>query len=59
MAPECVHNKTLGLYSDIWSLGVMCYQLIAGLLPFRGGSDYLVFRMSTEARYNDHWEILP
>ena len=24
---------------------------MTGLLPFRGGSDYLIFRMSTEARF--------
>ena len=52
MAPECVRNKgSPTLASDIWSLGCLLYQLETGLLPFRGASDYLVFRRSTEARY--------
>ena len=61
MAPECVRNKgEPSLSSDIWSLGCMLYQLETGLLPFRGASDYLIFRRSTEARYKTdfHPEIL-
>ena len=59
MAPECVRNQKVGLEADIWSLGCILYQLISGLLPFRGGSDYLIFRRSTEARYNDHLSCIP
>ena len=52
MAPECVRNKSSpSLANDIWSLGCLLYQLLTGLLPFRGGSDYLIFRVSTEARF--------
>ena len=60
MAPECVHNKGSYLASDIWSLGVILYQFYLGLLPFRGGSDYLIFTKSTEANYklNDYSEYL-
>ena len=25
MAPECIHNKPTGLYSDIWSLGCILF----------------------------------
>ena len=53
MAPECVHNKNnVSKGADIWSLGCMLYQLVTGLMPFRGGSDYLVFRRSTECKIN-------
>lgn len=52
MAPECVRNhKNPQLSNDIWSLGCLLYQFLTGLLPFRGGSDYLIFRRSTEARF--------
>jgi 3-phosphoinositide dependent protein kinase-1 len=52
MAPECARNKSVGFQADVWSLGCILYQLLAGLVPFRGASDYLVFRRSTEARFN-------
>eukprot|EP00347_Sterkiella_histriomuscorum_P004813 403358994 len=51
MAPECVRNQGAFLSSDIWSLGVILYQLYLGLLPFRGKSDYLIFIQSTIAKY--------
>ena len=58
MAPECVRNKgSPTLASDIWSLGCILYQLETGLLPFRGASDYLVFRRSTESRYKADFPI--
>jgi 3-phosphoinositide dependent protein kinase-1 len=49
MPPECAHNKPTTRASDIWSLGCILYQLYTGLPPFRGASDYLIFRLSCEA----------
>ena len=49
MAPECFHNQPTGKYSDIWSLGCVLYQLYTGLCPFRGNSDYLIFKLSENA----------
>jgi serine/threonine protein kinase len=60
MAPECAHNKPTGLYSDIWSLGCIFYQLYCGILPFRGKSEYLIFLKSTIAEYGlPHESIFP
>ena len=60
MAPECVRNKNEPtLANDIWSLGCLLYQFLIGLLPFRGGSDYLIFRRSTESRFKTEVENLP
>lgn len=52
MAPECVRNQGTYLASDVWSLGVILHQLYSGLHPFRGASDYLVFKRSTECDFN-------
>ena len=36
---------------DIWSLGCILYQLYTGLPPFRGASDYLIFKISCDANF--------
>jgi serine/threonine-protein kinase len=36
MAPEQVKGRTVDARSDIWSLGVITYQLLANQLPFPG-----------------------
>jgi len=48
MAPECVRNRDSNKKSDVWSLGCILYQFIAGYPPYLGGSDYLIFQKSQE-----------
>jgi len=51
MAPECLRNRPTNKSSDIWCLGCILYQLYMGYPPFRGGSDYLIFQLSEEAKF--------
>ena len=42
MSPEAVCNsKHLGPAADLWALGCVLYQCVAGESPFKGGSQYL------------------
>jgi serine/threonine protein kinase len=40
MSPEQVKEKHLTYQTDIFSLGVVMYQLLTGQLPFRGANNY-------------------
>ena len=35
MAPEIITRKKYGLKADIWSIGVIFYEMIYGKLPYR------------------------
>lgn len=45
VSPEILkgHESTPAI--DLWALGCIIYQMVSGLPPFRGGSEYLIFQM--------------
>jgi serine/threonine protein kinase len=44
MAPEVLDGKEYGMYADIWSIGIVYYQMLHGVYPFNGQSDVEIRR---------------
>ena len=59
MAPEVLDGKTLDFRSDIFSLGVMLYQMATGVLPFAGKNPHEVLKRIAEGRFADPRTVSP
>ncbi len=42
MSPERILGKEYSYSSDIWSLGLVIYELATGIFPYQNGNDYLM-----------------
>jgi serine/threonine protein kinase/dienelactone hydrolase len=51
MSPEQVHQKTVDARTDLWSLGVLYYESLAGRVPFRGDSNIATLRAIVELTF--------
>ncbi|TWW81425.1 3-phosphoinositide-dependent protein kinase 1 [Takifugu flavidus] len=45
--------------SDLWALGCIIYQLVAGLPPFRAGNEYLIFQKIIKLEYEFPEKFFP
>ncbi len=59
IAPEIVDNKKPTKNSDIYSLGIILYELLAGKLPYGGKSGVEIARKHLEARFPEIMKINP
>ncbi|KAL4657788.1 myosin light chain kinase, smooth muscle-like isoform X2 [Arapaima gigas] len=50
VAPEVISFEPVGLATDMWSVGVICYILLSGESPFQGNSDSETLALVTAAQ---------
>ncbi|XP_068162180.1 myosin light chain kinase, smooth muscle-like isoform X2 [Antennarius striatus] len=51
VAPEVISFEPVGLETDMWSIGVICFVLLSGESPFQGNSDAETLALVTAASY--------
>ncbi|XP_054624628.1 myosin light chain kinase, smooth muscle-like isoform X2 [Dunckerocampus dactyliophorus] len=51
VAPEVINYEPVGLETDMWSIGVICFILLSGESPFQGNSNAETFTLVAAARY--------
>ncbi len=56
VAPEILRGDTYGCEVDIWSMGVVCYILLAGYAPFYEDNQKKLFEKIKKGRYHFHEE---
>ena len=51
MSPEIINSKTIGYYSDVWSMICILYLCFTGHTPFSDKTEYLIFQNITHIKY--------
>jgi len=51
VSPELLSEKMTSRSSDLWSLGCLIYQMIAGRPPFTGLSEFLIFQKVSARKF--------
>nr|XP_055045884.1 3-phosphoinositide-dependent protein kinase 1a isoform X1 [Misgurnus anguillicaudatus] len=59
VSPELLLEKSACKSSDLWALGCIIYQLVAGLPPFRAGNEYLIFQKILKLEYEFPEKFFP
>lgn len=57
VSPELLKDKQAGTSSDLWALGCIMYQMLAGKYPFQAPNEYLTFQQILNCKYEfpDHF----
>lgn len=53
MSPEHVEGRPLDFRTDVFSVGILLYQLVIGRLPFRGRNPHEILKRIAECEYDD------
>ena len=53
MAPQLLEERPYGLEADIWSIGVVYYQIMYGKYPFTGMNDAMILKNIKEKKVPD------
>jgi serine/threonine-protein kinase len=59
MSPEHVEGKPLDFRTDIFSVGILLYQLATGELPFKGRNPHEILKKIAECKYLDARVVNP
>lgn len=51
VSPELLNDKYCGKAADVWALGCIIYQMIAGKPPFKATNEYLTFQKIQKLQY--------
>ncbi|KAK5611770.1 hypothetical protein CRENBAI_010143 [Crenichthys baileyi] len=51
VAPEVINYEPVGIETDMWSIGVICFILLSGESPFQGNNDAETFSLVTAASF--------
>ena len=43
-SPEMLNNSSSGAFTDLWALGVIVYQIVAGEVPWKGNQEMQIFQ---------------
>jgi len=52
VSPEILTNSGCSPALDLWALGCIIYQMVTGIPPFQGNSEYLIFQKIQSLEYS-------